>query len=103
LLEQNLDKIDWDYLILNTNPNSIYLLEQNLDNVDWDYLSHKANSNATHLLAKLDYKQLRLDNQEFVKDLVTFVCHPIWIQKCASKMGLDFDEYQELLCNCNVI
>jgi hypothetical protein len=46
---------------------------------------------------------MRLDNQSFVQNLLAFVCNPNWIQKCASRLGLEFDEYQELLCNCNVI
>ena len=105
LLEQNLDKVNWFRLL--QNPNAIHLLEKNLDllekNLDdnWYYLS--INKNAIHLLAKLDYNQMRLDNQGFVQDLVAFVCHPNWIQKCASRMGLEFDEYQDLLVQCNVI
>jgi len=55
------------------------------------------------LLAKLDYVKMCLDNQDFVQDLVAFVCHPNWIQKCATRMGLEFDEYQDLLAECNVI
>jgi len=46
LLEQNLDKIDWEWL--SDNPNAIHLLEQNLDKVDWELLSD--NPNAIHLL-----------------------------------------------------
>ena len=99
ILEQNLDKVDWK--CLSRNPNAIHLLEQNLDKVCWEMLS--INPNAIHLLAKLDYNQMRLDNQCFVQDLVAFVCHPNWIQKCASRMGLEFDEYQDLLVQCNVI
>ena len=37
LLEQNLDKIDWD--ILSLNPNAINILEQNLDKIHWGALS----------------------------------------------------------------
>jgi hypothetical protein len=45
LLEQNQDKIDWEYLTL--NPNAIHLLEQNQDKIDWLYLN--INPNAIHL------------------------------------------------------
>ena len=79
------------------------MLEQNVDKVNWSFLSLNPNPNATHLLAKLDYVKMRLDNQDFVQDLVAFVCNPNWIQKCATRMGLDFDEYQDLLAECNVI
>jgi len=37
ILEQNLDKVRWDYLSI--NPNAIHLLEQNLDKVYWSWLS----------------------------------------------------------------
>jgi len=99
LLEQNINKVDWE--MLSCNREAIHILEQNVDKVDWCWLS--INSKAIHLLAKLNYAQMRLDNQCFVQDLVAFVCHPNWIQKCASRMGLDFDEYQDLLVQCNVI
>ena len=99
LLEKNVDKVDW-YRLAN-NPNAIYILEQNVDKICWSYLS--SNPNATHLLAKLDYVKMRLDNQDFVQDLVAYVCHPNWIQKCATRLNMDFDEYQDLLAECNVI
>ena len=99
LLEKNLDKVDWCWL--SGNPNAIHILEKNLDKINWEMLS--MNPNAIHLLAKLDYVKMRLDNQDFVQDLVAYVCHPNWIQKCATRMGLEFDEYQDLLAECNVI
>ena len=46
LLEQNPDKIDWEYL--SYNPNAIHLLEQNQDKIDWNMLS--GNPNSIHLL-----------------------------------------------------
>jgi len=101
LLEKNLDKDKVHWIWLSRNPNTIHILEQHLDKVNWSYLS--SNPNTTHLLAKLDYVQMRLDNKDFVQDLVAFVCHPNWIQKCVTRMGLEFDEYQDLLAECNVI
>jgi hypothetical protein len=47
--------------------------------------------------------QMRLNNQEFVQDLVAFVCNPNWIHKCSTRLGLEFEEYQDLLVQCNVI
>ena len=46
---------------------------------------------------------MRINNQSFCQDLVAFVCHPNWLQKCATRLGLDFEEYQELLSECNVL
>ena len=92
-------KVSWANL--SSNPNAIHLLEQNLDKVNWFYLS--CNQNAIHLLSKLDYVQIRLNNQEFVQDLVSFVCNPNWIQKCATRLNMEFEEYQDLLSECNVL
>jgi len=46
LLEQNMDKINWR--CLSGNPNAIHLLEQNRDEINWEWLSK--NPNAIHLL-----------------------------------------------------
>ncbi len=57
-LEQNLDKIDWEWL--SENPKAIHLLEQNQDKIDWESLS--GNPKAIHLLEqnldKIDWKVL---------------------------------------------
>jgi hypothetical protein len=58
LLEQNPDKIEWDYLSL--NPNAIHLLEANPEKIRWYGLSK--NPSAGHLLQsninKLDWSAL---------------------------------------------
>jgi hypothetical protein len=46
LLEQNQDKIDWEWL--SWNPGAIHLLEQNPDKIHWYMLSQ--NPGAIHLL-----------------------------------------------------
>ena len=33
----NKNKINWEYL--SYNPSAIYLLEQNIDKIDWNFLS----------------------------------------------------------------
>ena len=101
ILKENLDKVDWFWL--SRNPNAIHLLEQNqnVDKINWSCLSE--NPNAIHLFAKLDYIQMRLNNPDFVQDLVAFVCNPNWIQKCANRLNMGFEEYQDLLSECNVI
>ena len=48
ILENNLDKVDWD--MLSSNPNAIHIIENNLDKVDWYALS--MNTNAIHILEK---------------------------------------------------
>ena len=40
---------------------------------------------------------MRLNNKKFVKELLMFVCHPNWIQKCATRLNIEFDEYLELM------
>ena len=43
-------KINWIYLCYKTNPIIIKLLEQNIDKINWNAIS--SNSNAVELLAK---------------------------------------------------
>ena len=40
---------------MSANPNAIHLLEQNLDKVDWEKISQ--NPNYIHLLFSLDYEK----------------------------------------------
>ena len=48
LLKKYQDKIDWEYLSKNTNPNAIDMLKTNLDEINWNFLS--ANPSAIELL-----------------------------------------------------
>ena len=91
-------KVSW--YGLSKNEAAIHILEKNLDKVDWNWLS--CNKGAIHLLQKLDYKQMFVDNQLFKQELIAFVCNPLWIQKCASRLDMDFGDYQDLLMECNV-
>ena len=54
------ERVDWDGLSLNCNPNAIYILEQNIDKINWENLS--SNSNAIRLLEqhldKINWKNL---------------------------------------------
>ncbi len=90
--------MDWE--TLSGNPNAIHLLEQNLDKVSWYWLCY--NPNANHLIAPLNHIQMRENNKEFFQELVSFVCHPNWLNKCALRLNLDFIEYQQLLIECGV-
>ena len=46
ILQDNLDKIDWD--VLSSNPSALCIIEKNLEKIDWSILSR--NENAVHLL-----------------------------------------------------
>ena len=85
---------------LSQNKAAIHILEQNLDKVEWFYLS--LNEGTIQLLTKLDYQQMFINNQLFKQELIAFVCNPLWIQKCASRLDMDFGDYQDLLMECNV-
>jgi hypothetical protein len=89
-----------DWYELSYNKNAIHILENNLDKVDWKMLSY--NPNAIHLIAPLNHQQMKENNREFFEELVSFVCHPNWLNKCASRLNLDFMEYQTLLMECGV-
>ena len=102
IIEQRLDILtDVGWMLLSANPEAIPILEKNVDKVCWSSVCR--NSNALPLITKLDYKLMRINNQSFCQELVAFVCHPNWLQKCATRLGLDFEEYQELLSECNVL
>ena len=45
-IENNKDKLDWDYL--SGNPNAMALLEKNIHKINWTWLS--GNPNAIYLL-----------------------------------------------------
>ena len=46
LLEDNVHKVDWDFL--SENPSAIHILEHNVDKIHWKYLSK--NYNGIYLL-----------------------------------------------------
>jgi hypothetical protein len=53
-----LDWIDFNKLnpkLLSMNPNAIHLLDQNPEKIDWEYLSRNPNPNAIHLFEQYDY------------------------------------------------
>ena len=85
---------------LSSNESAISILEKNLDKVDWYWLS--SNESALHLLSKLDYQQMFVNNQMFQQELIAFICNPLWIKKCASRLNMDFGDYQDLLMEYNV-
>ncbi len=88
-------------LAYNSNLQSIRLIEEHLSIEPRDMFMYLngllKNPNAIHLIAPLNYKQMQFNNQPFAQELVSFVCHPNWINKCAMRLNLDMMEYQELL------
>ena len=115
ILEKNLDKVNWEYLSF--NPNAIHILEKNLDKVNWDLLS--SNPNAIHLLEKnldkvvrsvfsrntnvhlllsnLDYEAMKLNRQEFNRELVESVFHPERLFRICERNDLEFSDLLEIL------
>ena len=105
LLERNPEKINWKHL--SYNENAIHLLEKNPEKIDWDNLSR--NKNAIHLLKKnpekidwynicynpsiykLDYEQMRINNQSMYEELIKEVMKPSRVFK-----NPDYDYLEEL-------
>jgi hypothetical protein len=88
---KDIDKVNWIYM------------DKNKDKVNWidmDKLSE--NPSAIHLLAPLNHEQKRIQNTEFFQELVQFVRHPTWQMKFASRLEMEFEEYLNLLMECNV-
>jgi len=93
LIEENLDKVDWNELC--TNPNAVYLLEKNFDKINWWYLCK--NPDAIHLLATLDCDKMREQCKEFASELLAYVLHPTRLIRLAASLDMDLEEYMELL------
>ena len=93
ILEQHLDNVNWSSL--SSNPNAIHLLAQNLDNVNWYNLSF--NPNAHLLLSKLDYQEMKLNTQEFNKELVEYVFHPERLIRICERNDLELSDLLEIL------
>jgi hypothetical protein len=92
LLEKYPEHIRWDRL--SRNPGAIHLLEQHPDKIDWDFLSF--NKNAMHLLFRLDYPQMRQDNEAFKDELMAYVFDPDRLMRLSDKYSVDFRTYLSL-------
>ena len=64
ILENNIDKINWQ--CLSTNPNAIRILEDNFDNIYWGLLSY--NPNAIHILEKNINKPEVINNWKYFSE-----------------------------------
>lgn len=89
------EPLNWESL--SDNVSGIHNFEQKLDKIEWEQLL------CNKPFDQLDYKQMFISNQQFKQELITFICNPMWIQKCASRLNMDFSDYQDLLMNCNVL
>ena len=90
LLEQNTDKIEWEWLAKNTN--GIKLLEQNEDKIHWGNFSKNPN------IFQYDYQAIkdRMYNSGLCEELMTVMFHPDntrkfagWVLKTWCQMGLE--------------
>ena len=87
LLEQNQDKIAWNYL--STNPTAIHLLEQNPDKIIWDNLSINS------AIFTYDYKKIAEHRWPINKEIIQNRFHPKNM-KYFSGWGIEeFDDYEE--------
>ena len=97
LLEQNLDKVNWTGLSGNPNPAIVPLLEQNLEKVDWLWLSHNPNPAILPLLCKLDLQAMRENNYAFAEELCQYVFHPDRLVRMAHAFEMSLEEWMEHL------
>ncbi len=110
ILKENQDKIRWSQLSSNTNPEAIELLKANPENIDWFRLC--SNKSAIELLEmnrdkinynefssnpaifQLDYKVMKIKNEEFEEELIKEIMKPSRIFKMIDEYG---ENYLELL------
>ena len=83
LLEENLDKVNWDNL--SKNNNAIHLLKKNPEKIDWYNICYNPS------IYKLDYEKMIINNQEMYEDLIKEVMKPSRVFK-----NPDYDYLNEL-------
>ena len=83
LLEKNRDKIH--YWNLSANPNAIELLKDNLNDIHWIALSKNPS------IFQLDYKAMKIANEEMYEELIKEVMKPSRVFK-----NPDYDYIEEL-------
>ncbi len=86
MLKANPNKINWDFLSKNSNPEAIQILKANPDKINWWALSQNPN------IFYDEYEAIAKDYfREFVtEDLIATVWHPRNIAKFAG-LGIDLD------------
>ena len=97
LLEKNLNKFYWciNWFSLSLNPNAIPILEKNLDKIAWYHLGF--NPNAHLLLSKLDYQEMKINTQDFSRELVEYVFHPERLIRICERNDLELSDLLEIL------
>jgi hypothetical protein len=69
----DINKINWIWL--SGNPNAIHLLEKNIDKIDWDFLSLNSS------IFELDYDYLKEICHIYMEKLIQKTMHPCIIKK----------------------
>ena len=86
ILEENKDKIDWNYLSL--NPNSINLLKKNQDKINWKNLSVNPS------IFELDYNALKKRCNIYKEELIKKTMRPSrifkYLEQCIEVENLDY-------------
>jgi len=95
-----LDKIYWNNLSKNPNPDVIHLIRNNLDKVLVSDLSRDwlaKNPNVSKILGTLDLEKMRSNCQPFAKELAEYVFHPTRLVRVCGAYDLDLADYMELI------
>ncbi len=89
LLEQNLDKINWNWI--SKNPNAIHLVEQYPDCGDWKLLLQNPS------IFEIDYQVLEKRIEHFKEELIAKCFHPDRLVYYLETYNYDIgdNEYQE--------
>jgi len=82
LLEQNLDKINWDYLSLNKNPNAIRIWKKciEMDKYHRSLILHSCISRYTHIFT-YNYTSIKERMYLYFEELIQRAWHPTRVQK----------------------
>jgi hypothetical protein len=93
---QHDSNIIWWYLSKNTNSKAIEMIEENIDQLsNWERLSE--NPAAFHLLVSYDWKQMKINNEIFQKELCEYVFNPFRICRLSLVYNVEFSEYLEMI------
>jgi hypothetical protein len=85
ILEENLDRINWN--TLSCNINAISILEQNLDKINWSFLLRNIN------IFELDLKFLKNKMDIIREELMMKIFHPLRFERYLN-IGYDITDDQ---------
>jgi hypothetical protein len=92
LLEKYPEHIHWARL--SRNAGAIHLLERYPEKIDWNFLS--LNKNAMRMLFRLDYPQMRQNNESFREELMAYVFDPCRLMRLSEQYLVDFRTYLQM-------